>query len=184
MKYFYFIKGTFSGRIGRGDYFAGDILLMFTIFLIVAFTAITAEIIPKFNVNVDVTLMFIVATVFILILNVVIIWLGLNVRRLHDFGYSGWTLLLAFIPIVNMVIGLMALFKAGNSKENEYGDVPDENKNLIKRVLNISTNKKIEITRNNIESFPIVEINFCTSCGKETELAMKFCKFCGNKLIQ
>lgn len=139
-KYFYFIKKTFSGRVGRGDYFAGDIILTFLLFLVIlgCMTISSFLLDHTLDKNVDLVLGICLAGSSVLILNVVVIWLGLNVRRLHDIGYSGFTLLLAFIPLVNIIIGLMALFKAGYDKANDYGDIPDEDKNLIKRILNLN----------------------------------------------
>ena len=139
IRYFHFIKNTFSGRIGRGDYFAGDILLTLAVFLIVfVFAVLASAIIPEVSKNVDEILIPVLIVAFMLVLNVGIIWLGLNVRRLHDFGYSGWALLLAFFPLLNIIVGLMALFKRGDPRVNEYGNIPDENKNLFKRILNLN----------------------------------------------
>jgi uncharacterized membrane protein YhaH (DUF805 family) len=140
VKYFYFIKKTFSGRVGRGDYFAGDIILMSLLFLVIlGCTAISALLLDHTSdKSIDLVLGICLAGSSVLILNVAVIWLGLNVRRLHDIGYSGFTLLLAFIPLANIIIGILALFKAGNDKANSYGDNPDENKNLLKRIFNIN----------------------------------------------
>lgn len=138
MRYFCFIKNTFYGRVGRGDYFAGDILFMSAIFLIFFIFLTTIPIISELNKNNDLFIGISLIGATFLVLNVAIIWLGLNVRRLHDFGYSGWAFVLAFFPLLNIVIGLMALFRFGNVKENEYGNIPDKNKNLIKRILNLN----------------------------------------------
>ena len=53
--------------------------------------------------------------------------LAVTVRRLHDLGYSGWFILLVFIPCVGSIIGLVILvFMAveGQSQINDYGTVP------------------------------------------------------------
>lgn len=36
-----------------------------------------------------------------------------GIRRLHDLGRSGWFLLLAFVPVVNVVMMLLLLFAKG-----------------------------------------------------------------------
>jgi uncharacterized membrane protein YhaH (DUF805 family) len=136
-KYGNFIKNTFSGRVGRGDYFAGDVLLLLAMFLIIAAFIVVVDLLTPEG-FVDQILIFSLITAFLGLLNIFIVWIGLNVRRLHDINYSGWALLLGFIPLLNFIIGLMALFKAGNSNKNKYGDVPNENKFLLKRILNIN----------------------------------------------
>lgn len=51
-------------------------------------------------------------------------YLGLSVRRLHDINKSGWLLLLGLIPIVGWVILIIWWAKEGDPNENEYGPVP------------------------------------------------------------
>lgn len=53
--------------------------------------------------------------------------LAVTVRRLHDLGYSGWILLLAFIPCLGSILGLFILaLMAGDGQPqiNNYGSVP------------------------------------------------------------
>ena len=42
-------------------------------------------------------------------------------KRFHDFGWSAWSILLGFIPIVNLVVELMLLIVPGNKGPNKYG---------------------------------------------------------------
>ena len=48
----------------------------------------------------------------------------LNIRRLHDLNYSGWFAIIAFIPIINLAIGLMLTFIPGTPGPNKYGADP------------------------------------------------------------
>ena len=53
--------------------------------------------------------------------------LAVTVRRLHDLGYSGWFILLVFIPCLGSIIGLVMLvfmMVDGESQINVYGTVP------------------------------------------------------------
>jgi len=53
--------------------------------------------------------------------------LAVTVRRLHDLGYSGWFILLVFIPCLGSIIGLVILVFMmidGQSQINHYGTVP------------------------------------------------------------
>lgn len=48
----------------------------------------------------------------------------LSVRRCHDINHSGWFLLLALLPIGNIIIPLLLLFKKGTDGPNTYGADP------------------------------------------------------------
>lgn len=48
--------------------------------------------------------------------------LGVTARRLHDTGKSGWMQLLAFIPIVGIIIVLILCIPEGSKESNQYGD--------------------------------------------------------------
>jgi uncharacterized membrane protein YhaH (DUF805 family) len=43
------------------------------------------------------------------------------IRRFHDMDMSSWWLISAFIPFLNLYIGLRLLFFSGNPDENKYG---------------------------------------------------------------
>ena len=62
------------------------------------------------------------------LLGLIIPFLAISVRRLHDVGQSGWMLLIGIIPIVNLVGGFVLLywfiFGAGEEQENRFGPVP------------------------------------------------------------
>ena len=46
------------------------------------------------------------------------------VRRLHDIGKSGWWLLIAFIPLVGLILLLVWYCTDGEAVPNAYGPVP------------------------------------------------------------
>lgn len=52
--------------------------------------------------------------------------LALSVRRLHDIGKSGLLLLLAFIPIIGLIILIVYFCTATKTGENQY--------NVVKKV--------------------------------------------------
>jgi uncharacterized membrane protein YhaH (DUF805 family) len=47
---------------------------------------------------------------------------AIAVRRLHDVDKSGWWILIDFIPIVGIIVLIVFLATAGNTKGNMYGD--------------------------------------------------------------
>jgi uncharacterized membrane protein YhaH (DUF805 family) len=53
--------------------------------------------------------------------------LAVLVRRLHDTGRSGWTILLALIPLVGAVILLVFTFEDSEDGENIFGHSPKYN---------------------------------------------------------
>jgi len=44
-----------------------------------------------------------------------------GVRRLHDLGRSGWWMLLALVPLVNLALGAALLLAPGTAGENVHG---------------------------------------------------------------
>ena len=50
--------------------------------------------------------------------------LGIEVRRLHDIGKSGWWILLSFIPLVGIIILIVWWCKPSQPGNNQYGPEP------------------------------------------------------------
>ncbi len=50
--------------------------------------------------------------------------LGLQVRRMHDIGKSGWWLLIAFVPLIGAIALLIFMCLDGNPQTNKYGEDP------------------------------------------------------------
>lgn len=48
--------------------------------------------------------------------------LRLAVLRLHDFNWGGWWCLLYFVPLINIVFGLLVLFFPGTNGGNTFGE--------------------------------------------------------------
>ncbi len=49
--------------------------------------------------------------------------LGLSVRRLHDINFSGWWVLVGFIPVIGVVALIVFACIPGTEGENKYGPV-------------------------------------------------------------
>jgi len=49
------------------------------------------------------------------------------IQRVHDMDWSGWSVLLVLVPVVNIVIGLIWLFKGGTEGANRFGAPPTPN---------------------------------------------------------
>lgn len=46
------------------------------------------------------------------------------IKRLHDINKSGVFAFLMFFPVLNLILGLVLLFKKGTNGANQYGDTP------------------------------------------------------------
>ena len=107
---------TFSGRAPRKEFW------MFTlIYLIIAFVAgiIDAAV---FGSTPDGDTIGIVGA--IVALAHLIPSIAVSVRRLHDIGRTGWWVLIAFIPIIGMIV-LIVFFCFGSEEgENRFGPNP------------------------------------------------------------
>lgn len=47
--------------------------------------------------------------------------LGLQIRRFHDTGRSGWSCLLSLIPLVGIIIVIVFLAQPSQNADNQYG---------------------------------------------------------------
>jgi len=59
-------------------------------------------------------------------LAVLLPFLGVGARRLHDINKTGWLLLLSLIPLVGQIILIIWWATAGETTENQYGPVPTD----------------------------------------------------------
>ncbi len=58
-------------------------------------------------------------------------WAGaaLAAKRLHDMGYSGFLVVLVFVPMVSMIFFLALAFWPGQPEANQYGASPTPGQN-------------------------------------------------------
>ncbi len=114
------MKNLFSieGRATRKEYwgitilsFVGGMLIYFLIMvMIVKVFGLTGKNLNPFKV---------------LMLPLFLLKLALNIRRLHDIGFSGWHLLIGFIPFLGpIILFVMMGFIPGEKGKNKYGENP------------------------------------------------------------
>lgn len=65
--------------------------------------------------------------------------LSVTVRRMHDIGKSGWTFLVAFIPLVGPIWLLVLLATEGDSGDNYYGRDPKSDNEEINEIGNVES---------------------------------------------
>ncbi|MDR2080464.1 MAG: DUF805 domain-containing protein [Campylobacteraceae bacterium] len=61
---------------------------------------------------------------FIFSLAVLLPTIAISVRRLHDFGKSGWWALLWLVPILNLILLIILLAADSERGDNQYGANP------------------------------------------------------------
>jgi len=113
--------GVFRGRIGRLGYLAGLLYFAVAFVAIIIFFAIAGRLTSPGSVaNAGVnTLVFLVGAV--LVVAMVVLGVGINIRRWHDLDQSGWFTLLHLIPGASLVIVFIMLIVPGTSGPNKYG---------------------------------------------------------------
>lgn len=109
---------NFSGRARRAEYWY---FVLSTIILFVPFFLIA--IIGGANES-DGMAMLGFSLIGIYMLAMIIPWLAVVVRRLHDLNKSGWNYFVRFIPLVGPIILLVWLCTDGDRFRNKYGEDP------------------------------------------------------------
>ena len=115
---------SFKGRASRSEYWW---FFLFT-FLISIITAIID--IVAFGVELGFISL-------IAILAMILPSIALTVRRIHDFGQSGWLFLVTIIPILGWIAIFIFGILEGGDHPNKYGPVPT---NTLEQDGNIHTN--------------------------------------------
>lgn len=108
-----------SGRLGRLRYLAYvsvATLVLYAMLGVMGLLIATGSIVAGIAVAVVAYIAYIVLTVLLLI------------QRSHDMDWSGWTVLLAFIPLA----ALIWVFKAGTPGANRFGNPPPPNPTGVK----------------------------------------------------
>ena len=121
-----------SGRITRRQYILrllGRYVFLFLAFFVFFFTTpylnsffeFIDSLPPVFSAFFDgvIGLLFIVFLVLY-----IIFMLAQEIKRLHDINYSGWYLLIGFIPFIAFIYYIILIFKDGTIGPNKYGPDP------------------------------------------------------------
>ena len=107
---------SFSGRASRSDFWTCAIFSFLYVFIISIF--VTALL----GVGSDAGL---VLSLYVVSMIPIGIWAwAVQVRRCHDLGWSGWILVLGFIPVVGLILFIVLGLSEGNPEPNLYGPPP------------------------------------------------------------
>ena len=115
-----------SGRSRRMEYWSFrlfELLSMFGGFLLVgAIGAFVGAIAGKDAGDLVAGILVVFLGLYVLAL--IIPGITVTVRRLHDTGKSGWTLLLGLVPLIGPILLLVFLLTDGDRGDNAYGPDP------------------------------------------------------------
>jgi uncharacterized membrane protein YhaH (DUF805 family) len=100
---------VFTGRARRREYW------MFVLFnFVIAFTLGFIEVIMSIP--------GLISTTYCLA--ILIPYIAVSVRRLHDTNRSGWWIFISFIPLIGTIILIIFMLQNSDSDENPYGENP------------------------------------------------------------
>ena len=110
-----------SGRFGRLSYLGWNMLMSFSILIIIGIIAAFSP-----GLLADPTTMTgssMLATVLIGIAYIVLLYFSFvfTIRRLHDRNHIGWLSLLILVPGINILFVLYLIFAKGDDRSNQYG---------------------------------------------------------------
>ena len=112
----YFRRFYFSieGRIGRRAYW---LFMVLPAFLVGVVLGLVSPVLPPSS-------RWPIAIV--VLLAPLLIWVGVavSIKRLHDFGFSGWWVLVCFIPYVNFAATIILGVLPTQLRQNAYGEIP------------------------------------------------------------
>ena len=130
----FYVWFSLTGRINRAKYlyyYIIPLILLFPVIFIFGFSfgipVLDGE--PD-TVRYELTMedSFWATLVFFLLLSIFLVglswgYLATGVKRLHDMGFSGWTLLVSFVPILGFVVVFALVFIRGDVGENRFGPI-------------------------------------------------------------
>jgi len=134
------IKRLFRGRINRVEWVVGNVLVLLPTAAVGLLQSGTLSILNKTSDTVlTMALVILLPLGLLALLFTLIVGVALNIRRLHDLGHSGWTILVAMIPLVNIVFYFYLALKPGIATSNTYGEPPIK-RGVFSMVFNTGTN--------------------------------------------
>jgi len=110
-----------EGRIGRLRYLAWSMASILVVFIpLYVITSILSKISSSL---VSLTMLLFLAAFIVFI----VCAFRFAIQRLHDLGFSGWWVLLHFVPIVGSLLPFALMLAPGSPKRNIYGPPPPPN---------------------------------------------------------
>lgn len=115
-----------TGRLNRRNFIIGMILIFILWLILLVIIGYVMRFIGIYN---DQSSNWVLYGSYII---VIFYWLSVEVRRLHDLGYSGWYFLANFIPIAGLILYVNLIFVSGKKGSNKYGETTEPKFDLYK----------------------------------------------------
>ena len=106
---------VFSGRARRKEYWF-FVLFNVIISLVLALIDVATD---TFDSEVGIGLLGTIYGLAVMIPSIAVL-----VRRLHDTNRSAWWILIAFVPLIGVIVLIVFMFLEGNPDDNDYGENP------------------------------------------------------------
>ena len=106
---------VFSGRARRKEYWYFSLFNLLITIVLAVIDGMTGTLIAEANIGL---------CGGIYALAILIPFLAVSVRRLHDTDRSGWWLLIALIPLIGAIVILVFMVQDSKPNENQYGSNP------------------------------------------------------------
>lgn len=126
---------TFSGRASRSEYWYWQLFMFLLVLVIIILCFVAMKEAALFAI-----------TPVIWIINIVSLLpnLAVLVRRLHDIGRSGWSVLFALIPVIGSIILLVFCLTESQDGDNEYGPNPNANAGIQQFATNRPQQNRVQ----------------------------------------
>ncbi|MCQ4262873.1 DUF805 domain-containing protein [Stutzerimonas stutzeri] len=111
-----------TGRIGRLRYLAWSLVIM----------AATAGLFGVAAVIMAVSSTAGLICMGLIGIGMLVVSVQIGIQRLHDFGWSGWLILLNLVPFLGSLFPFVMLLMPGNREVNRYGSPPPPNSRSVK----------------------------------------------------
>lgn len=106
-----------SGRIGRLRYLAWSLVVVLA----------SAGLFGIAGIIMAISSIAGVICMGLIFIGMLVVNVQIGVQRLHDFGWSGWLLLLNLVPVVGTIFPFVMMLVPGSKDVNRYGSPPPPN---------------------------------------------------------
>ena len=106
---------VFSGRARRKEYWYFSLFNLLITIVLAVIDGMTGTLIAEVNIG-------LLGGIYALA--ILIPFLAVSVRRLHDTDRSGWWLLIMLIPLIGAIVILVFMVQDSKPNENQYGSNP------------------------------------------------------------
>jgi uncharacterized membrane protein YhaH (DUF805 family) len=126
------IKFSLKGRATRSEWLLWRLIMILVYLVIKTFEDLikSKELPPAFY-------------LILVIISIITLWINISfdVRRLHDIDFSGWWILLNFIPFVSLSFFFILAIKKGTHGPNSFGKDPLQQEQSYVKFDSYSYNK-------------------------------------------